>query len=216
MVQEAKKPRSREVKQEDRLGVWACRRIGVCPRDVGRARGPVGTRSPRVRCGRSVNRSFCALPTLFGRATPVARERNPTAPHDGERFPDMHADTPIRSSLDVPRPVAQERNPTAPHDGERFPDMHAETRYADTFLGPSTPDHAGACSERVPTGRGSFLNSRLLGYVATRNEPHPVRRDFRATVQFLPSQQVKSRFFKSHRLRSVREVQKKAEPFGPV
>ena len=48
------------------------------------------------------------------------------------------------------------------------------------------------------------------------DEANAVRGHFRVTLEFLAFQKFKGWFFKGHRLRFIREVQKKAEPFGPI
>jgi hypothetical protein len=82
---------------------------------VGRSRGampPRGGAQPyRATFGRMRSR----------RATPVARERNPTTPLTQECFPDALT------------PVARERNPTTAHTQECVPDVQRRSRGSATL-----------------------------------------------------------------------------------
>jgi hypothetical protein len=123
------------------------------------------------------------------RATPVARERNPTAPHTQECVPDVQRRS--RGSATLPRrmprmcsrratPVARERNPTASHAQECVPD--AQRRVA-RERNPTAP-HTQECVPDVQRrSRGSATLPRRMPRMCSRRAT-PVARERNPTAPY--------------------------------
>jgi hypothetical protein len=94
---------------------------------------------------------------------------------------------------------------------------------ATTVVGPTGPRSCrsvtGAIQRSTPLWGGRTIRTNYSVWserVSNGHETHTVRWNFRLTLESLAVQEIKGRFFEGHRLWSIREIQKKVEPFGSI